>query len=104
MLLEDRISWAIHYLDLSVYTNTSGAWGNAPSSGVLIVVEYAKSHKEVHMGMDYYYMDSTPSGNISGYLEIDKTYYSFLSEANIKIGTWTDIVTWNAVHKNIFGV
>lgn len=104
MLLEDRIGWEIYYMDLSTYTQVNGTWGNAPTSGVLIVVEYADTHKEVYMGMDYYYMDPTPKGDINAYLEADKDDYLFLPESGIKIGSWVDQRTWDIVHQDIFGV
>ena len=105
MNAEDRVAWEIHYMGMSIYTHTSGLWGNAPSSGVLIVVETAlDGHKEVQMGMDFYYMDSTPSGNISAFLEADEDDFSFLPESGIKIGNWTSDAEWCIVHQNVFGV
>ena len=104
MQAEDRIGWEIHYTDLSVYTQASGLWGDAPTSGVLIVVECGEKYKEVYMGMDYYYMDPMPSGNVGSYLEADKDDYSFLPASGVKIGNWIDQSTWNTVHENIFGV
>ena len=99
-----RIGWEIHYNDFSVYTEASGLWGNAPSSGVLIIVEDFDDHKTVCMGMDYYYMDPMPSGSIDGYLEIDEDDYSSLPASGIKIGNWTNWATWSTVHQNVFGV
>lgn len=100
-----RTGWEIHYTDLSVYTNASGVWGNAPTSGTLIVLEYFDNgYKEAHMGMDYYYMDPMPSGDISTYLEADKDSYSSLPSSGVKVGTWADDSIWSTVHNNIFGV
>lgn len=105
MLPEDRISWAIHYLDLSVYTNTSGVWGNAPASGVLFVLETSTSGlQEVNMGMDFYYMHPMPSGAISSYLHADEESFSFLPESGIKLGNWADDSVWHFCHQEIFGV
>jgi len=99
-----RTGWEIYYTDLTVYNNASGTWGSAPSGGVLIVVELDNHHKEVHMGMDYYYMDPIPSGTIGHYMEAEKDDYNYLPSSGSKVGNWTDQATWNTVHNNIFGV
>lgn len=104
MQAEDRTGWEIYYTDLSVYTHASGLWGEAPSSGVLMVVECADDTKQVHMGMDYYCMNPMPSGFIDDYLEADQDNYSGVPASGIKTGNWTDQDTWNTTHQNVFGV
>ena len=99
-----RIGWEIHYNDLSVYTDTSGVWGNAPTSGVAMILEDFGYYKDVYMGMDYYYMDPMPSGTMGVYLEVDKDDYSSLPSSGVKVGSWTDDAIWKTIHKHIFGV
>ncbi len=104
MLIEDRIRWEIHYADLSVYTQESGLWGDAPTSGVLIVIACAENNKQVYMGMDYYYMDPTPSGSIGDFLEADVNDYTHLPRSAVKIGNWVNKKIWDKIHYDIFGV
>jgi hypothetical protein len=97
-----RSGWEIYYNDLSVYTDANGSWGNAPTSGVLIVCEcFDDGHKFAHIGMDHYYMDPMPSGGIGSCLETDE--HLSIPESGLKTGSLVDQEVWNIVHVNVFG-
>jgi hypothetical protein len=99
-----RTGWEIYYGDLSVYTAASGTWADAPSSGVQFVCEcYDDGHRLVHMGMDYYYMDTMPSGVIGDYLEADAGDYTSLPASGVKAGAWVDHDAWHTIHESVFG-
>lgn len=105
MLVEDRIVWQIYYEDLSIYTYIDGLWEDAPPRGVLFVVEIqTNGRREIHMGMDYYYMNPMPNGFIDDFLEADVDDHTNLSESAVKSGVWVSDEVWSVVHKNVFGV
>ena len=98
-----RIGWEIHYNDGFIYTNASGTWIDAPSSGISIIVECFDNNKKIaHMGMDHYYMNPTPSGTIDAYDAVDASGYTFLVDNTKKTGNWVDDEVWTIIHNRIF--
>lgn len=98
----DRIKWQIYYAD-STYSSRNGSWIDAPASGVLFVVEFAQRIRQVHMGMDYYYMNPPPRGAIGDFLEVDMDDYVRLSPSTMKMGNWVSEEIWSNVHNDVFG-
>lgn len=50
--------WCIYYRDGSTYSNDHGSWDDAPSEGVLVVVEDRNGAVTLHMGADHYQLES----------------------------------------------
>ncbi len=94
--------WEIFYDDETVVSDLDVTWTNAPSQGVLFVLEYMENNnKMVHMGMDYYFMrDGTViSTNLNGlhsHLELG------LGAGAIKFGRWCPNDIWQRVHDVVF--
>lgn len=51
------MSWAIYYRDGRRFTSDDGAWSEAPSEGVLVVVEKVGDRVTIHQGHDHYQLE-----------------------------------------------
>jgi hypothetical protein len=55
--MADPPAWRIYYRDGRVFDSLDGEWRDAPSEGVLAVVENRAGTVTVHSGHDYYQLD-----------------------------------------------
>ncbi len=49
--------WCIYYRGARSYSSDDGPWSDAPSEGVLAVVEVVGERETVHMGADHYQLE-----------------------------------------------
>jgi hypothetical protein len=51
------VAWRLYYRDGSTYDSVSGPWDEAPTEGVLVVVENRDGRVTLHMGADHYQLE-----------------------------------------------
>ncbi len=95
------MQWQIFYDDETVVSDLDMMWEQAPTQGVLFVLEYLDSNKMVHMGMDYYFIRgstiiSTSLVGLHTHLELG------LVAGTIKFGRWCPDDVWQRVHDVVF--
>lgn len=94
--------WEIYYDDESVISSSGIRWHDAPSRGVLFVLETDEIGKRmVHMGMDYYFMrnDSIISCHP---LALHEHLLLGIDPGAMKFGRWSPNDVWKRVHGKIF--
>lgn len=102
----EYLGWRAFYDDLSVYCSREHRWEYMPEDGVLVVMIYMRdvatgSPRNRIVEASFYYLQEQPGrdpiiGQSETSLEDVRRRYP---RASVKIGRWTDDVTWHRVEK-----
>lgn len=87
--------WAIYYDDGRVFSSEDGAWDDAPTDGVLFVLQKVDDRIVTQSGADYYYLiDDTvaATGDLGPYLR---------SLGTVKFGRWTSHKRYEEVARRV---
>ncbi len=96
------MSWEIYYDDETIVNSSGVSWGDAPSDGVLFVLEIGPSGSDlIHMGMDYYFVrdDTIISCDLTA---LHSHMLLGFDSGVVKFGRWAPDDVWQRVYDRIF--